>query len=81
MRDIKIMGYKTFITIEPVMKFNPVRLSNLIIDAMPDFINIGADSKRNNLPEPSKQDLGELFELLKDQTEIRNKSNLQRLMK
>jgi DNA repair photolyase len=81
MRTIKTMGYKTFVTIEPVMKFNPIKLANLIIDAIPDFINIGADSKKNNLTEPSKRDLDILFELLKDKVEIRNKSNLSRLWK
>lgn len=80
MRMLATMNVKTFITIEPVIKFNPERLAYLIINAMPDFVNIGADSKRNNLPEPSREDIHELLRLLDGRVEIRNKSNLDRLL-
>jgi hypothetical protein len=70
---------KTFITIEPVMEFTPT-FADLIIFARPDFVNIGADSKHHNLPEPKYSDVLDLIERLKKAgIEVKIKSNLDRL--
>jgi DNA repair photolyase len=70
---------KTFITIEPIMKFSPA-FADLIISARPDFVNIGADSKHHNLPEPTYAEVLDLIERIKQAgIEIRVKSNLGRL--
>ena len=72
-------GYKTFITIEPVMKFTH-DFADKIIDARPDFVNIGADSKKCSLPEPTWEEVVDLKERIeKAGIEIRIKTNLERL--
>ncbi len=47
----------------------------------PDWVNIGADSKGHNMPEPSKEKILALVKELEKFTEIKNKNNLQRLLK
>ena len=78
---LKKYGYKTFITIEPIMDFNIDVLFKWIVEAHPDFVNIGADSKRCGLPEPSKDKVLDLVKRLQDAgVIIRKKVNLERLM-
>jgi DNA repair photolyase len=73
---------KRFVTIEPILDFNPVELTTLIVLAMPDFVNIGADSKGHGLPEPSGDKIRRLVELLNDcGIKILRKTNLERLMR
>jgi DNA repair photolyase len=80
-QEIKEYGdIKTFITIEPIMRFSP-DFPQLIINAKPDFVNIGADSKRCNLPEPKKDQIEYLIkQIQKAGIEIRKKTNLERLL-
>jgi protein gp37 len=80
---LRFSGYhKTFITIEPIMDFDLDEFIALIRKANPSFVNIGADSKRHHLPEPSKEKVMALISELKKQgIEIRQKSNLERLLK
>ncbi len=73
-------GHKTFITIEPIIKMRPMVLAEMIVEARPTFVNIGADSKGNNLPEPTWESVQELIKRLKQNNiEIREKTNLDRL--
>jgi DNA repair photolyase len=73
---------KTFITIEPIMDFDLEDFIALIQSANPDFVNIGADSKKHSLPEPSYDKVIALIDGLKKAgTEIRKKVNLDRLLK
>jgi DNA repair photolyase len=58
-------GFKTFLTIEPVMKFDLEELLELIKTARPNFINIGADSKGHNLPEPTHDETLALVQAIK----------------
>ena len=85
LRDVKFHSgdeiVKTFITIEPIMDFDVVALTELIQLAEPDFINIGADSKNHHLPEPSSEKVKLLItEIQRLGIEIRKKSNLQRIL-
>lgn len=73
--------FKKQITIEPVMDFDLDEMVNLIRKTKPDSVNIGADSKHNHLPEPSKEKLLALIDELKKFTVIDRKSNLERLLK
>lgn len=76
----KLQGFKTFITIEPIIKFSPY-FAHAIIKAAPDFINIGADSKKCKLDEPSARDIKILIEKIQEAgIEIRRKTNLNRLL-
>ena len=80
MRYLHHLGFTTYITIEPVMEFSR-DFASLLKDAHPDYIFIGADSKNNGLPEPSKEDLPLLLEHLQLFTKVKIKDNLQRLLK
>ena len=69
-----------FITVEPVMRFTS-DFAHELIAAMPSFVNIGADSKRCGLPEPTEEELRQLIAKLRDAgIDVRLKSNLGRLM-
>ena len=69
------------LTIEPIMDFDLEEFVRLIKTCKPTWVNIGADSKNHNLPEPSKEKIQALIEELKKFTEIKFKSNLDRIMK
>jgi hypothetical protein len=78
--DFLFSGYKKFVTIEPILEFDLDELSKLLRWIKPDYINIGADSKNNHLPEPSKEKVLQLIEACKEFTEVRLKSNLTRII-
>lgn len=65
-------------TIEPIMRFTPDFVTMLRYIA-PDFVSIGADSKRSNLPEPTASEVSTLVEELKTFTKVEKKRNLERL--
>jgi len=70
-----------FVTIEPIMLFNLEVLVGMIWSIRPKFITIGADSKGHHLLEPSKNEILELVRRLSAFTEIREKRNLERLLR
>jgi hypothetical protein len=71
---------KRFVTIEPIMDFDLEKFARLLIEAKPDFINIGADSKGHGLPEPTFEKVMRLVDCLKAAgIEVREKRNLERL--
>lgn len=70
-----------YVTIEPIIDFDIHSLVGLIEFCRPKQVNIGADSGKNNLPEPSKNKILELIEALDVFTEVKQKKNLKRLMK
>jgi len=81
MSNLKDMGFQTFATIEPIMDFEVFDMVYLIDMIDPLFVNIGADSKHNNLPEPSAEKIEELLKELKySGIEVREKHNLDRLL-
>ena len=71
---------KLMCTIEPIMDFDLDKLVDLIEISSPEWVNIGADSKGHNLPEPSKEKILQLIEALSKITEIKKKSNLDRIL-
>ncbi len=75
------MPVKNYITIEPIMKFDLNELITLIKMCKPIQVNIGADSGKNNLPEPSKEQIFELIAELNQFTKVKLKKNLNRLLK
>ena len=70
----------TYVTIEPILEFNLEHMATMIKRCNPKQVNIGADSGRNNLPEPSKEKVLKLVSELQKFTIIHNKTNLQRLL-
>jgi DNA repair photolyase len=77
----KITGYEKQVTIEPIIDFNLKEMVALIKMCHPSKVNIGADSKNNHLPEPSKEKLLALIDELQKFTIIDRKTNLSRLLK
>ena len=70
--------YETMITIEPILDFDLNEFVEMLIDVNPTWINIGADSGNNNLPEPSPEKIIALINALPN---IKIKNNLKRLVK
>jgi len=78
--DLKKKNYETMITIEPILDFSIPDFVDLIKIANPTWVNIGADSKNHNLPEPSREKVLQFIEELSKITEIKKKSNLGRIL-
>jgi len=70
-----------YITIEPIMDFDLKSFISMIQICKPLQVNIGADSGKNKLPEPTMEKVMMLIEMLKGFTTIHRKSNLKRLLK
>ena len=71
---------KTFVTIEPIMDFDLGEFVKILKKCNPSQINIGADTGRNNLPEPSKEKVKQLIDEINGFTTIHNKNNLKRML-
>jgi len=72
--------FKRMISIEPIMDFDLDNLVDMIWRINPKFVSIGADSKNHNLPEPSKEKIEKLIKELREFTEVKVKSNLERIV-
>lgn len=75
------LPFPKMITIEPIMDFGLNTLVMFIFTVKPKWVNIGADSKHHNLPEPSYEKVMELKARLEGFTTVKLKSNLERLKK
>lgn len=72
------------VTVEPVMRFDLKVLVDWIRQIAPEWVNVGADSKGHQLPEPSWSEIQELIQALQalsEFTEVKLKRNLGRLRK
>jgi len=76
-----IVTFRKMVTIEPIMDFDLIEFVRLIKEIKPEFVNIGADSGGNNLPEPPKEKVEQLIEELEKFTKVNLKDNLKRIMK
>jgi DNA repair photolyase len=72
---------KSYVTIEPVMDFDLPEMVELIKRCNPVQVNIGADTGHNYLPEPPKEKVLELIAALEEFATVKQKSNLNRLLK
>lgn len=81
MELLKITGYTTYVTVEPIMDFDMDELLLLLHIGGPKQVNIGADSCRHSLPEPSSEKIRELISELSKFTKVHEKPNLKRLLK
>lgn len=68
-----------YVTIEPIMDFDLPEMIDLIRRCNPVQVNIGADSKGNKLPEPTKEKAEKLIVELNKFTTVKEKKNLARL--
>lgn len=74
-------GRDTMVTIEPILDFDLNDLVELIRNAEPEWVNVGADSQGHNLPEPNAWKVGTLVEQLSAFTTVKPKDNLKRILK
>lgn len=74
-------GFKTYVTCEPLLDFNLDEMSYLIETCNPSQVNLGFDSKRHNMPEPTKEKTLELISRLKEFTNVDIKTNAKRVLK
>ena len=72
---------KKMVTIEPIMDFDLDTLIKYIKRVDPFQVNIGADSQKSNLPEPSSDKIKALIIELEKFTKVHLKDNIGRLMK
>lgn len=72
--------FRKMVTIEPIMDFDLNELAEIIKYINPEWVNIGADSKGHNLPEPSTEKILSLIQGLKVFTNVKIKGNLERLL-
>lgn len=70
---------RRMVTIEPIMDFDLEDFVQWFRIIKPEFVNIGADSKGHNLPEPSSEKIGQLIKELEKFTKVNLKPNLKRL--
>ena len=74
------LAERKFVTIEPVLDFDVEILAAWIADIEPEFLNLGADSKQRDLPEPTVEKVMALVDALAEYgIELREKHNLGRL--
>jgi DNA repair photolyase len=72
-------GFRTMVTIEPIMEFCLESMLSLIRKIWPKQVNIGADTGNNHLPEPSPEKIAALVGALRSFTRVHLKNNLKRL--
>jgi len=78
----RMRGFEKHVTVEPIMEFDMREMVAMIKYCNPARVNIGADSKGNNLPEPSKEKILALIDAMGAlDIEVKLKSNLARLIK
>ncbi len=82
-QELREMGFPVMVSIEPVCEFNMRVMVEWLRDIQPEFVSIGADSQgaleELDVPEPSYGKVMQLRALIAPLTEVRLKSNLDRL--
>ena len=81
MNEIASRGIETYLTIEPIMSFDKEELIRLIRMCRPTQVNIGANTNNNiRIPEPTKQDIFNLVNEIKNECKVELKDNLNRII-
>lgn len=71
----------TYVTIEPIMDFELSHMTSTIRMCNPKQVNIGANTGRVKLPEPSSDKIRSLIDVLEEFTIVKEKTNLKRILK
>ena len=80
-KDFLSIKYKRkMVSIEPVIDFDLDEFLFWIKKIKPEFVSIGADSKNNDLKEPSSKKINDLIKGMENCAEIRIKKNLKRVL-
>lgn len=84
MRNLSALGFRTMVTVEPIMAFSsPQNFAALIASCNPMQVNIGVNTSRGvKLPEPTQTEFEALmFELKKLNINVHLKRNIDRMIK
>ena len=73
-------NFKKYVTIEPIMDFDLNDMLKIIKNCTPEQVNIGANTSKIKLPEPSTEKLYSLINELEKFTIVHQKKNLKRLL-
>lgn len=68
------LGFKVFISIEPILNFDPVEFTRYLKEIKPWGVAIGYDNYDNCLPEPSIEKTLKLIETIKEFTPLHKKT-------
>jgi DNA repair photolyase len=80
-KALRAAGERVFLSVEPMLKGDVLRLAQWIGEIRPEFVSVGADSKRSGLSEPSARDARLFLQVLKDiGVDVRIKENFGRLV-
>jgi DNA repair photolyase len=80
-QDFSSIKYpRKMISIEPIIDFDLDEFLKWIKRIRPEFVSIGADSKNNNLQEPSPDKIKKLISGIETVTKVRIKNNLYRII-
>ena len=81
MNKVANCGIETYLTIEPIMDFDKEELVRLIRMCRPTQVNIGANTyNKIRIPEPTREEIFDLVNEIKDECKVELKSNLDRLL-
>ena len=81
-KDFLAIKYnRKMVSIEPIIDFDLNEFLCWIKKIKPEFVSIGADSKNNDLKEPSSKKIKNLIKGIEDCAEIRVKKNLKRVLR
>ena len=72
---------RKMVSIEPILDFDLEEFLMWVKRISPEFVSIGADSKNNDLKEPSSKKINDLIKGIEDCAEIRVKKNLKRVLR
>ena len=82
MSQLSYLGFKTSVTIEPIMDFDHDELIAMVAMARPAWVSIGANTAHwCKLPEPTPEKVRSLIQALSQFTDVIEKDNLKRLLK
>lgn len=79
MRNLRKMGFKVMVSVEPIMAFDHDILIEWFKQIKPKYVSIGADSGGNGLEEPTANEIEYLIIRLSEFTVVKVKPNLKRL--
>jgi DNA repair photolyase len=79
-RRLRAKGFRTMVSIEPIMDFDLDEFAEMLLRINPEFISIGADSKDHDLCEPTAEKVMDLIDKLEKYSDIKLKKNLGRLL-
>lgn len=81
MNEIANRGMETYLTIEPIMTFDKDELVRLIRMCRPTQVNIGANTyNKIRIPEPTREEIFDLVNEIKDECKVELKDNLNRII-